>query len=189
MAEGEEEEDELDEEVARPEARTGALGPSLIADSAQRWRGTLEVSLRSAIVPYGYTITIWASGAYLINLRGAPDLLSAFGFVAGALLAFAMLASISSRLSPSPSMPTTDDRPDPSHPIFAAGLHVVAVGLALGSASVADSLVGGGSWIISSFLATSVYLGAASLELAIALEVADRELRVRNLLRRGRRAP
>lgn len=157
----------------------------LLAASARRWESTLEVSLRAALVPYGYTITVWASGAYLIHLQGAPALLEAFGFVSGAIIAFALLATISGRLSPSPEARASDPQPDPSHPIFAAGLHILAVGMALGAASLADSLLGNVAWLVSSFLATAVYLSLASAELAFAIELKARGFR----LRRPRRAP
>jgi hypothetical protein len=145
--------------------------------------------LRSSVIPYGYTVTIWASGSLLIHIRGTPNTLEAIMFVAGALLAFAVLASISSRLTAVVPTHTVQERQlqPVTHPIFTAGLHITAVGLALGIASVVEHVTGNIAWIVGSFTATAIYLAAASAELAIALEMSDRDLRIYDAFTGGRR--
>lgn len=58
----------------------------MLRGAAGRYGPTLDNTLRSAVVPYGYMVTIWASGAYLISLRGIPNGWQAFAFVTGAML-------------------------------------------------------------------------------------------------------
>jgi hypothetical protein len=153
------------------------LDASVIRASARRFDGILDMTLRSAFVPYGYTVTIWAAGAYLISQRGLPSMLEAFAFVAGAILAFAVLAAISQRRhQPAPERAGPTMRPESSHPIFAAGLHIAAVGLALGCAALIDLGLGQGAWLLAPFAVTSIYLAIASAELAIAIELRQREI-------------
>jgi hypothetical protein len=161
-----------------PEYHAPPLDPSLFRAAADRWEGALDSTLRSSVIPYGYTVTIWAAGAYLINLQGTPNLAQAFMFVSGAILAFACLAALSHRLPPGKPIVSSQFRPDPSHPIFAAGLHIAAVGLALGAATTVEALTGGIAWLLAPFAATTIYLGAASAELAIAIELQRREFRL-----------
>lgn len=138
------------------------------------------MTLRSALVPYGYTVTIWAAGAYLIRQRGLPSAFEAFAFVSGAILAFAVLTAISQRRHRSgPEAVGLLMHPESSHPIFAAGLHIAAVGLALACAALIDKGLGQGAWVLAPFAVTSVYLVIASAELAIAIELRQREIGLR----------
>lgn len=55
-------------------------------------------SLRSAVAassaPYGYTLTVWASGAIAISLLGTPDLLDVVLLMAGAVWAFVSIEAL-----------------------------------------------------------------------------------------------
>jgi hypothetical protein len=178
-----------DEELdSRPVA---SLDVGLFRAAAARWEGALDTTLRSSVIPYGYTVTIWASGAYLINLNGTPSMIEAFGFVSGALIAFALLSALSHRMPRRDGAHSGRLRPDASHPVFAAGLHIAAVGLALLAAGIIDRALGELAWIFGSFVVTFIYLGIASAELAIALELQKREIGIyndRSVLRRRREA-
>lgn len=174
----------------------GPLDPSVLRGAAHRYNQTLDKTLRSAVVPYGYTVTVWASGAYLISLRGVPGLWEAFAFVAGALAAFGLLSAFSQRRPGRPGDTIAPPiHPDSAHPIFAAGLHIAAVGLAFGAASGIDSALGNASWFFGSFAVTVIYLAIASAELAFAVELNQRQIGVaraaavarRAVWRRGRR--
>ncbi len=157
----------------------------MIRGATRRYDSTLDGTLRSAVIPYGYTVTIWAAGAYLIGLRGLPGLLEAFAFVSGALIAFALLASYSQRrLEGRAGESSPDIHPETSHPIFAAGLHILAVGLALLAAWAVDETLGRGAWFFCSFAVTLIYLTLASLELAFAIEMRQREIGLRSSARR-----
>ena len=159
-----------------------APGGGLIKRALGRWEGTLEATLRSTVVPYGYTITIWVSGAYLVRKQGDGEAGLAFGnaieFVAGALLAFGVLASLSARLPRHVGIGHIPSGTDARHPVFAAGVHVLAIGLALGAAAFSSAYFGGLAWFTTPFLATGIYLAAAACELALALELSDRDSRL-----------
>lgn len=154
------------------------------------------MTLRSAVVPYGYTVTIWAAGAYLIRQRGFPTVFEAFAFVTGAILAFAVLTAISQRRHRPGERGVSENaapglHPEPAHPIFAAGLHIAAVGLALGCAALIDTHLSHAAWLFAPFAVTSIYLAIASAELAIAIELRQREIGLRSarvIVRRPHRA-
>lgn len=165
------------------------LNVSVLRGAAHRYDQTLDKTLRSAVVPYGYTVTIWASGAYLISLRGIPGLWEAFAFVAGALAAFGLLSALSQRRPGTPVDTIAPPiHPDSSHPIFAAGLHIAAVGLAFLAAGVVDELLGNAAWFFGSFAVTLIYLSIASAELAIAVELNQRRVGPRRAATAARRA-
>lgn len=161
---------------------------SVLRGARRRYGQILDKTLRSAVVPYGYTVTIWSSGAYLISLRGLPSGWEAFAFVAGAIAAFGLLSALSPRGNGGDeAIIAPPIHPDSSHPIFAAGLHIAAVGLAFGAATLVDRSLGDAAWLFGSFVVTFIYLGIASAELAISVELSQRDLglaRARGLVRR-----
>ncbi|MFB6108624.1 MAG: hypothetical protein ABEJ82_07270 [Haloplanus sp.] len=57
-------------------------------------RRRLEANLRSESKAYGYTLTIWGSGALLITNGGLPTEMEVFGFAVGAVFGFALLALV-----------------------------------------------------------------------------------------------
>lgn len=174
---------------ANEEQDAGPLDASVIRGAVHRYDQTLDKTLRSAVVPYGYTVTVWASGAYLISLRGVPGLFEAFAFVAGALAAFGTLSALSQRHPGTPGNTVAPPiHPDSSHPIFAAGLHIAAVGLAFGAAGAVDGLLGNAAWFFGSFAVTLIYLSIASAELAIAVEMNQRKIGMGRAAQVARRA-
>lgn len=171
-----------DEKGHRGSGRRGEqrIDASVIRAAAARFDGTLDHTLRSAVVPYGYTVTIWASGAYLISERGLPNLVEVFAFVSGAMLAFALLSAFAQgRESAAGAGQRSRLHPESAHPLLAAGLHIAAVGLALGVASLIDTQLGDFAWFAGSLAVTLIYLSIASAELALAFELRERELGLR----------
>lgn len=159
------------ETEGEPKPKSPPLDASVLAAAADGFEDSLNSTLLSSVVPYGYTVTTWASGAYLIKLRGAPTIWEAFLFVSGAIVAFAILASASQRARKGrPPAPPVQLHPESPHLLFAAGLHIAAVGLSLGAAAAVDHLLGNFAWFLGSFAVTTIYLSIASLEFAIAVE-------------------
>lgn len=168
---------------------------TLLREARKRLGTSLESTLSSTIVPYGYTVTLWVSGAYLLHRHGAADrgvgVVDGVAFAAGALFAFGLLAALSGSLpsGKSGAPGSLAAQAEARHPVFAAGVHVVAVGLALTCSMLGSRWFGDAAWFLAPFLATAVYLAVASAELAIALELSERESRfaygVRLRRRRG----
>jgi hypothetical protein len=149
----------------------------LMRDAAARWDGTLDKTLRAALIPYGYTVTIWATGAYLVRGQETPGITAvhALLFMSGALIAFALLVTRSQQRARSAASTGSEPipiHPDSSHPILLAGLHIVAAGIAFGGGVLIKAVFGVGalSWFFAPFVVTALYLSLSSLELAFAIE-------------------
>jgi hypothetical protein len=124
--------------------------------------------LEASAAPYGYTISVWSSGALLMHFRGQPSVAEVFAFVAGAVAGFAALGAVGRRvirraepISPGPSR------------VWAGAMHWLAVGVAVGAAALIAQLPGWTAWPLASAGATVVYLALTALELAIATRAAS----------------
>jgi hypothetical protein len=124
----------------------------------------------ASAAPYGYTLTIWCSGALLLDARGAPHVWEVFLFLAGGVIAFAALWLVG-RSAIERSKPV----PQGSARAFAGVLDLFAVGAAVGSAALIALVRSFVAWPLASFAATVIYLTFASVQLAIA-EQSDKSL-------------
>ena len=106
-----------------------------------------------SIAPYGYTLTVWTSGAVLTHARGIPNTGDALLFLVGAVGGFALVGVASfGRLTARVGI-------DAGKPALWAGFHVLSVGVAIGAATaIADLLEDRGAWAIGGFAATLSYL-------------------------------
>ena len=126
-----------------------------------RYVTALATVLRGSALPYGYTVTVWTSGMMLVRHRGLPSTAEVFLFMLGAVVAYATLGGV-----------VRAGRGVPFDP--AAGLlrhtgmlHLLAVGGALGAATLVALIPSAVAWPFGSFAATGTYLGLATLELLI----------------------
>lgn len=119
--------------------------------------------LEASAAPYGYTITIWSSGALLSHFRSSPNLWQVLLFIVGAIGAFTVLG-LGGRRAVARAKPI---RPDPAR-VWAGVLDWFAVGLAVGAAALTAQVDSWAAWPASSFAATVIYLSAASFQLALA---------------------
>ena len=49
-----------------------------------RYRSALRATIAASAAPYGYTLTVWTSGAVLSHARGIPSAAEALLFLGGA---------------------------------------------------------------------------------------------------------
>ena len=139
--------------------RAGQAGCALRA----AYRPALRAAVAASAAPYGYTLTIWTSGAVLSHARGIPSAADALLFMAGAVVAYALvgglaLGGVPERLAP-----------EPAHAVIWGGLHLFSVGLAIGAATLVAHLVTSpAAWPLGGFLATALYLIASAGQLAFA---------------------
>lgn len=133
----------------------------------KRYKSALRVTVASSAAPYGYTLTIWTSGAVLSHAQGIPNAGEALLLLAGAVAAYALVGGLafgglSEQLVP-----------EPARAVVWGGLHLVSVALAIGAASlVAHFVTDAAAWLLGGFLATGVYLVASAAQLTIALATA-----------------
>ena len=121
----------------------------------------LAAVLRGSAVPYGYTVTIWSSGAVLTRHHGIPSIGEVFLFMVGALAAFALLGCIV-RIG-------RGTCPDPPRGALrrTGMIHLIAAGAAVGAAALVALIESGVTWPLGAFVATATYLALATVELAI----------------------
>ena len=128
-----------------------------------RYRSALRATVAASAAPYGYTLTIWTTGAVLTHARGVPGTTEALLFLVGAVAAYALVGGLafgglSERLVP-----------EPARAVVWGGLHLFSVGLAIGAASLIAHLVKDvAAWPLDGFLVTALYLVASASQLAVA---------------------
>lgn len=128
-----------------------------------RYRKALRGTVAASAAPYGYTLTIWTSGAVLSHARGIPDTAEALLFLIGAVSAYALVGGLAfGGLSEHAA-------PEPAPPVVFGGLHLFSVGAAIGAASlVAHFVTNTTAWPLAGFFATSLYLLVSASQLGIA---------------------
>ena len=128
-----------------------------------RYRTALRTAVAASAGPYGYTLTIWTSGAVLSHARGIPATREALLFLVGAVGAYALVGGIafggfSEQLAPAPG-----------RSFVWGALHLFSVGLAIAAAAtVAHFVQGDAAWPLGAFAVTTLYLLASSSQLAAA---------------------
>ncbi|MFN8202396.1 MAG: hypothetical protein U0S48_07515 [Solirubrobacteraceae bacterium] len=138
-------------EAATPDARW----------CARTIRAGLGTIVAASAAPYGYTISIWSSGAVLLRSRGVPSVAEVFAFLAGALAGFAVMAlAAHGAVTRSESLDHASDR------VVAGALHWLAAGAAVGAAALLAEIRGWEAWPLASFAATTTYILGASVQLA-----------------------
>lgn len=124
--------------------------------------GALRVVVRTTAVPYGFTLTVWSTGAVVMHARGTPDVGDVFLFLAGALLAFVAAAGVAHLVSADAIDARGSD-------LIATGvLNVVVVAAAVGGAALVALIPTTADWLLGSFVSTAIFLagGGAGLTLA-----------------------
>lgn len=127
------------------------------------FRGAARQAVGLSVAPYGYTLTIWTSGAVLTHARGIPSTLDALLFMLGAVAGFGVVGLVAfgdlgARL-----------RVEPRQPALWAGLHFGSIGAAIGIATLIAHLVEHrGAWPLGGFAATTTYLLLLAAQLAFA---------------------
>ncbi len=130
---------------------------------APRYRSALRVGVAASAAPYGYTLTIWTSGAVLSHARGIPSTAVALLFLVGAVSAFALVGTLAF------GGVSEGLVPEPARSVVWGGLHLFSVGLAIAVVSVVAHLVTSvAAWPLGGFLATASYLLVSALQLAYA---------------------
>jgi hypothetical protein len=116
----------------------------------------------ASATPYGYTVSLWCSGAVLMHSHPRPGTGEVFLFAAGALSGFALLGAIAhGRLrAAAPLGPGREG-------VVAGLLHWFAVGIAVGAVALLAEIPSWIAWPLGSFAATTLYLVGATLQLAL----------------------
>ncbi len=140
----------------------GAAGFRVREYCAMRFAATLRWVIASSANSYGYTLTIWATGAVVLHHRGIPTETDALTFVIGAIAAFALVGIVANR-GLGPVSP-----PQPRGFNLWQALHLVSVAVAIAGAAIITRLVHSWiAWPASGFTATGVYLVVLAAQLSV----------------------
>ena len=112
----------------------------------------LRTTVTRSALPYGYTLTVWSSGAVLMHRHGPPAVGDVFLFIAGAGLAFTVLALAAARVADEPLAPS------PGRFERAGALNMVAAAAGVGLVAVIAGIHGHAAWPVGSFAGTLTYL-------------------------------
>jgi hypothetical protein len=124
-------------------------------------RKALATIVAASAAPYGYTVTLWSSGAVLMASHGTPRVAEVFAFLAGALAGFGVMA-----LAAHGAVGRAELLDDAADRVLAGTLHVLAVGSSVGAVALLAEIQSWAAWPLSAFAATALYLLVASLQLA-----------------------
>ncbi len=124
------------------------------------YRTALRTAVASSAAPYGYTLTIWTSGAVISHEVGLPASWEALLFMGGAVAGFALVGGLAfggfhQRFAP-----------EPKRAALWSSFHVLPIALAIGAATVTSILIPEtGAWPLGGFLSTTIYLVVLALQL------------------------
>ncbi len=133
-----------------------------------RYSSALAAVVRRSAIPYGYTLTIWTSGAAVERSHGTPTVGDTFLFLGGAIAGFAALGLLVQIERQSPLDPQRGD-------LIRTGLtQLIAVGTALGAVSLVALIHSFAVWPMAGFATTVIYLAVAAVELAMTARTVHR---------------
>ena len=137
--------------------------PSTSASANARVRRSdraLAAIASGSAAPYGYTVTLWSSGAVLSHAHGAPDIGRIALFMLGAIAGYGFFGSVARRRAP-------DSKGDHASDVrvLAGMLNWFGVGTAVAAAWLAAQLPPSPAWALGSAAATVVYLTMAVVQL------------------------
>ena len=130
----------------------------------RRYRSHLKTAVATSAAPYGYTLTVWTSGAVTTHALGIPTAWQALLFLAGAVAGFALTAALAYGHPAELLTPRV-----PAAVRLWGGFHLVSVGLAIGAAALVTTVLKDSvSWMIVGFFATTVYLVVIAAQYTLA---------------------
>jgi hypothetical protein len=127
---------------------------------SHRLPSALKSVARASAIPYGYTVTVWSSGAMLMHRHGLPSPGAVFLFVAGAISAFAGVGLATLAFSANPLEMSQRGT------VLTRTMNAASVGAAVGAATLAARVHGVAAWPLGAFAPTSAFLLLSSAALA-----------------------
>lgn len=129
---------------------------------SDRYLDAVASVIRRTAIPYGYTITTWTAGAVIVHRHGTPNVGDAYLYLLGAVVGFGGVGLLAVRHTGHLFELASADM------LRTGAINVVALSLALGAAALVAMIHGTVVWPLGSFVATTLYLLVASLDLILA---------------------
>ena len=125
----------------------------------KRYRADLRGVVGSSATAYGYTLTVWSTGAVLSNAYGPPNPPQVFTFFGGAVVAFVVVGVLAF------GGVTAEFGGGSNRVELWGGFHFLSVGLAVAAAWLISAHVPGfPGWALGAFVATGAYLTVVGFE-------------------------
>ena len=136
------------------EMRRRNYRPMPMEAGRRSYRTHLRSAVATSAAPYGYTLTVWTSGAVTSHARGIPTAWEALLFLAGAVVGFGLTAGLAY------GRPSKIFAPREHGSVrLWGGFHLVSVGLAIAGTALVTSLIKSPIvWLAVGFVGTFVYL-------------------------------
>lgn len=134
------------------------------AKVSDRYRIHLQTAVASSAAPYGYTLTIWTSGAVITHAQGLPTGLEAILFLLGAVAGFFVVGALAHGSPSGFLLP-----PESTRVRLWGGFHLPSVGLAIAGAALVSELVHNSlAWFLVGLVVTSIYLTVIAAQFSFA---------------------
>jgi hypothetical protein len=135
---------------------------------AVRYLDGLATTLSSAIVPYGYALVVWTSGALAQFHHGTPHPKDVVAFAAGAVVAYGVLRVLSRNGDTQPPRGLVREGL-----VKAGAIHVAAIAGAVAVAWAAARVGGAWGWFLPVLCGSAVYFVGTALDEALKLSSED----------------
>ncbi len=143
--------------------RSGGCAREVFGVIGVRYRSALRATVAASAAPYGYTLTIWTTGAILSHARGIPNTPEALLLLVGAVAAYALVGGLAFGGMSEHLVP------EPARAAVWGGLQFISVAAAIAAATLVAHLVTGIlAWPLDGFIVTGIYLLAAASQLTLA---------------------
>ena len=125
----------------------------------KRYRNDLRGVVGSSATAYGYTLTVWSTGAVLSSVYGPPSPPQVFTFFGGAVVAFVVVGVLAF------GGVTVEFSGGSNRVELWGSFHFLSVGLAVAAAWLISAHVPGfPGWALGAFVATGAYLTVVGFE-------------------------
>jgi hypothetical protein len=143
------------------DARDAGRG-SAVARVRSRYQHGLQTAVGASAGPYGFTLTIWTSGAVLIHQRGLPSSRDALLFMGGSVVAFAAIGALAFVRG------TLESERTPRHPVLWGSFHFIPIGASIAAVGLlGDAGLGEEVWPLAGLVATAIYLLLVGAQIAV----------------------
>ncbi|WP_052810215.1 hypothetical protein [Streptomonospora alba] len=139
-------------------------------DTGRLYLSELRLALRNNAGAYGYSVMITGALAAVSALNGSPSVGQVFLFLLGAVLSFAAIEMLATRVFTRPM----NDSEGTKVIALGSSLNLFSIGLAVGAAALVGLVLPStAAWLVGGFFASVAYLLTAAVEMSVARRIEE----------------
>jgi hypothetical protein len=119
----------------------------------------LATTLAGAVVPYGYTMVVWSSGAFAQFHHGTPQPLDVFAFAAGAVVSYGTLRVAARNGDTQPPGGLVREGL-----LVAGAIHLASIAAGVAVAWALARLPGAWGWLLPPLCGSAVYFAGTAVD-------------------------